>query len=122
MHEVGLAPRFLHIDGAWRDHRIYAVTVEECPGGMLARLDGLTAAVAAVAPASALGSSASLGVRGAWHRGTQPSGFPGRPGSHGPLTPGQITPVTRVILRHTRDAAGRTSAANLRSAPWTSLR
>jgi len=40
LHEVGLAPRFLHIDGAWRDHRIFAVTVEECPGGMLARLDG----------------------------------------------------------------------------------
>ncbi|QZY29589.1 GNAT family N-acetyltransferase [Nocardioides coralli] len=38
LHEVGLAPRFLHIDGAWRDHRIYAVTVEECPGGMLARV------------------------------------------------------------------------------------
>ncbi len=38
MREVGFAPRFLHIDGAWRDHRIYAVTVEECPGGMLARL------------------------------------------------------------------------------------
>ncbi len=37
--EVGLAPRFLHIDGAWRDHRIFAVTVEECPGGMLARLN-----------------------------------------------------------------------------------
>jgi ribosomal-protein-alanine N-acetyltransferase len=37
--EVGYAPRFLHIDGAWRDHRIYAVTVEEVtPGGMLARL------------------------------------------------------------------------------------
>jgi [ribosomal protein S5]-alanine N-acetyltransferase len=39
LHEVGLAPRFLHIDGAWRDHRIYAVTVEECPDGMVARLD-----------------------------------------------------------------------------------
>ena len=38
LHEVGYAPRFLHIDGEWRDHRIYAVTVEECPGGMLARL------------------------------------------------------------------------------------
>ena len=44
MHEVGLAPRFLHIDGAWRDHRIFAVTVEECPGGMLARLERGTAA------------------------------------------------------------------------------
>jgi ribosomal-protein-alanine N-acetyltransferase len=39
LHEVGLAPRFLHIDGAWRDHRIYAVTIEECPGGLVSRLD-----------------------------------------------------------------------------------
>jgi ribosomal-protein-alanine N-acetyltransferase len=38
MREVGYAPKFLHIDGAWRDHRIYAITVEECPEGMLARL------------------------------------------------------------------------------------
>ncbi len=38
LHEVGYAPRFLHIDGAWRDHRIFAVTVEECRDGMLARL------------------------------------------------------------------------------------
>jgi ribosomal-protein-alanine N-acetyltransferase len=36
--ETGYAPRYLHIDGAWRDHRIYAITVEECPEGMLARL------------------------------------------------------------------------------------
>jgi [ribosomal protein S5]-alanine N-acetyltransferase len=40
MREVGYAPRFLHIDGEWRDHRIYAVTVEECPEGMLERLGG----------------------------------------------------------------------------------
>ena len=38
MHEVGYAPKFLHIDGAWRDHRLYAITVEECPEGMVARL------------------------------------------------------------------------------------
>ena len=38
LHEVGFAPRFLHIDGEWRDHRIFAVTVEDCPGGMLARV------------------------------------------------------------------------------------
>ena len=38
MHEVGFAPRFLHIDGGWRDHRIYAVTAEECPEGMLSRV------------------------------------------------------------------------------------
>ena len=39
IREVGFAPRFLHIDGAWRDHRIYAVTVEECPEGLLRRLE-----------------------------------------------------------------------------------
>jgi ribosomal-protein-alanine N-acetyltransferase len=38
LHEIGYAPRFLHIDGDWRDHRLYAVTVEECPGGLAARL------------------------------------------------------------------------------------
>ena len=38
LREIGLAPRFLHIDGEWRDHRIYAVTVEDCPEGMVARL------------------------------------------------------------------------------------
>lgn len=38
LREVGYAPKFLHIDGAWRDHRLYAVTVEEVPGGLLRRL------------------------------------------------------------------------------------
>ena len=42
MREVGFAPRFLHIDGEWRDHRIFAVTVEECPEGMLARIPRVT--------------------------------------------------------------------------------
>ena len=37
--EVGYAPRYLHIDGAWRDHRLYAVTAEDVPGGLLARLE-----------------------------------------------------------------------------------
>ena len=39
LHEVGYAPRYLHIDGDWRDHRLYAVTAEDCPGGLVARLD-----------------------------------------------------------------------------------
>lgn len=29
LHEVGYAPRYLHIAGDWRDHRLYAVTTEE---------------------------------------------------------------------------------------------
>ncbi|MFW6772712.1 GNAT family N-acetyltransferase [Nocardioides sp. CPCC 205120] len=36
--EFGYAPRYLHIDGAWCDHRLYAITAEECPGGLRARL------------------------------------------------------------------------------------
>lgn len=39
IREVGYAPRFLHIDGDWRDHRIYAVVKEEAPRGLLARLE-----------------------------------------------------------------------------------
>ncbi|HEY5987528.1 MAG TPA: GNAT family protein [Streptosporangiaceae bacterium] len=35
--EEGLRHRYLHIDGAWRDHLCYALTAEEVPGGLLAR-------------------------------------------------------------------------------------
>jgi ribosomal-protein-alanine N-acetyltransferase len=38
--EIGYATRYLHIDGDWRDHRLFAVTVEEVPGGMLSRFLG----------------------------------------------------------------------------------
>ena len=38
IREVGYAPKYLHIDGAWRDHRIYAITKEEAPDGVLTRL------------------------------------------------------------------------------------
>ncbi len=37
MREYGLAPRYLHIDGEWRDHRLFAITKEECSGGLLRR-------------------------------------------------------------------------------------
>lgn len=40
MKEFGYAERYLHIDGQWRDHRQFAVTLEECPQGMLNRLRG----------------------------------------------------------------------------------
>ncbi len=39
IREVGYAPRFLHIDGDWRDHRLYAITAEECPLGLLRRYE-----------------------------------------------------------------------------------
>ncbi len=38
IREIGYAPKYLHIDGAWRDHRIYAITKEEVPDGVLTRL------------------------------------------------------------------------------------
>jgi [ribosomal protein S5]-alanine N-acetyltransferase len=42
--EVGYAPRYLHIDGDWRDHRLFAITAEECDGGVLRRLRGVQGA------------------------------------------------------------------------------
>lgn len=39
--EVGYAPRYLHIDGDWRDHRLFAVTVEEIGDGLLRRYKAL---------------------------------------------------------------------------------
>ncbi len=36
----GLRPRFLHIDGAWRDHLSFALTREEVGDGLLARYHG----------------------------------------------------------------------------------
>jgi ribosomal-protein-alanine N-acetyltransferase len=37
--DEGVRPRFLHIDGDWRDHRIFALNVEEVGPGLLSRLD-----------------------------------------------------------------------------------
>ena len=37
LREEGLRERYLHIQGDWRDHRTFAVTVEEVPHGLLAR-------------------------------------------------------------------------------------
>lgn len=33
----GLRPRYLHIDGHWRDHLVFALTAEEAPAGVAAR-------------------------------------------------------------------------------------
>lgn len=35
---IGEAPRYLHINGAWRDHVLFALTAEEVPHGLLHRL------------------------------------------------------------------------------------
>ena len=37
LREEGVRRRYLHIDGDWRDHRCFAVTADEVPGGLLAR-------------------------------------------------------------------------------------
>ncbi len=37
----GLRPRYLHIDGDWRDHLVFALNSEEVPGGLLRRWDDL---------------------------------------------------------------------------------
>jgi ribosomal-protein-alanine N-acetyltransferase len=42
--EEGLRRRALHIDGAWRDHICYALTVEDVQGGLLARWRSAVAA------------------------------------------------------------------------------
>lgn len=36
--KIGLAPRYLHINGTWRDHELYALTAEDVPQGVQARL------------------------------------------------------------------------------------
>ena len=38
IREFGYAQRYLHIDGDWRDHRLFAITREECPQGLQERL------------------------------------------------------------------------------------
>ncbi len=43
MRYEGLRRRFIHIDGDWRDHFCFAVTIDEVPGGLLARLTRGTA-------------------------------------------------------------------------------
>ncbi|PJI94048.1 ribosomal-protein-alanine N-acetyltransferase [Luteimicrobium subarcticum] len=37
LRDEGLRRRYLHINGAWRDHRTFAITSDEVPGGLFAR-------------------------------------------------------------------------------------
>jgi ribosomal-protein-alanine N-acetyltransferase len=43
MRYEGLRRRYIHIDGDWRDHFCFAVTIDEVPGGLLTRLTRGTA-------------------------------------------------------------------------------
>nr|WP_199734811.1 GNAT family protein [Cellulomonas sp. PhB143] len=43
LRDEGLRERFLHIRGDWRDHRSFALTAEEVPGGLLPRARALWA-------------------------------------------------------------------------------
>jgi len=36
--QIGTAPRYLHINGQWRDHLLFAITAEEAPQGLLSRV------------------------------------------------------------------------------------
>lgn len=40
---VGKAPRYLHINGQWRDHLLFAITAEDVPEGLLVRALARTA-------------------------------------------------------------------------------
>lgn len=35
LEQYGLARRYLHIDGDWRDHRLFAISAEECQGSLV---------------------------------------------------------------------------------------
>lgn len=39
IERCGYAPRYLHINGLWRDHVLFGITAEECPEGLVARLE-----------------------------------------------------------------------------------
>lgn len=39
-HEIGMSAKYLHISGRWRDHVLFALTVEDAEGGLVRRLQG----------------------------------------------------------------------------------
>jgi len=70
--EEGLRRRYLHIDGAWRDHLCYALTVEDVTGGLLPRWRNALSALRAGAP-----GPRGRGIAGSGSPGTAGSGRPG---------------------------------------------
>jgi [ribosomal protein S5]-alanine N-acetyltransferase len=55
--EEGVRQRYLHIDGAWRDHICYALTVEDVPRGLVDRWRRRNASPDHEGPAQRLGTS-----------------------------------------------------------------
>ena len=39
--QEGLRPRYLHIDGDWRDHLVFALNADEVPEGLMQRWENL---------------------------------------------------------------------------------
>ena len=55
--DEGLRERYLHIAGRWADHRTFALTAEEVPGGLLARWHAVRAQGAGQDPAVGPGTT-----------------------------------------------------------------
>jgi [ribosomal protein S5]-alanine N-acetyltransferase len=70
--EEGLRRRYLHIDGAWRDHLCYALTVEDVTGGLLPRWRNALSALRAGDP-----GPRGPGIAGSGSPGAAGSGRPG---------------------------------------------
>ncbi len=94
--EEGLRRRYLHIDGAWRDHLCYALTVEDVSGGLLPRwrnaLSALRAGRTGPQPPDGAGSGTPATGWSPWAadppgarrtRGTGGAGY-GGPDGYGP--------------------------------------
>ncbi|SOD63547.1 ribosomal-protein-alanine N-acetyltransferase [Streptomyces zhaozhouensis] len=59
--EEGLRPRFLHIDGGWRDHLVFALTAEEVPQGLVRRWRQRNSALPDEGPATPRASEGAEG-------------------------------------------------------------
>jgi hypothetical protein len=94
----GLRRRYLHIDGAWRDHLTFALTVEDVPEGLLPRWRVLAADLAhekierELARRHAGGSGS--GLRPDVVPEADAMGEVGRPGPPTSSDPGRREPVT----------------------------
>ena len=123
--EIGSAPRFLHIDGDWRDHQLFAITRDEVPMGLVRRLDAADSHQEGLPEIR----SSSRRLVGTWTAFSSvadaPHRLPCRPCQalhETPLTTALTSgapPVTRVISRHTGTAPVTHCIPLVSSSPWT---